>query len=133
MEVEYSSKHQDKKFQILNMKVWVETREREVKGEIKELPIILYEFYTNSVASKVKINSRSTLSWNSNRVVLTEEILRVLINCSKLLLWENVTQHVNEVVLRMQYSGYNKKLRNEVVDSALKAYRAKEEAEQEGE
>ena len=40
---------------------------------------------------------------------------------------------MNEVVLRMQYSGYNKKLRNEVVDSALKAYRAKEEAEQEGE
>ena len=73
------------------------------------------------MASKAVINNRSALSWNTNKTVLAQEVLRVLINCSKLLLWKEVKQHVNEVVLRMQYSGYNKKLRNEVVDSALKA------------
>ena len=40
---------------------------------------------------------------------------------------------VEEMVLRMQYSGYNKKLRYEVVDSAVKAYRARQEAELKGE
>ena len=38
----------------------------------------------------------------------------------------------NEIVLRMQYSGYSKKFRYEV-DSALKAYRARKKADQEGE
>ena len=33
----------------------------------------------------------------------------------------------------MQYSGYSKKFRYEVVDSALKAYRARKKADQEGE
>ena len=42
-------------------------------------------------------------------------------------------ENVNEMVLRMQYSGYSKKFRNEVVDSALKAYKTRNEADQEGE
>ena len=33
----------------------------------------------------------------------------------------------------MQYSGYSKKFRYEVVDSAVKAYRARQEAELKGE
>ena len=36
---------------------------------------------------------------------------------------------VEEMVLRMQYSGYNKKFRYEVVDSTVKTYRARQEAE----
>ena len=40
---------------------------------------------------------------------------------------------VEEMVLRMQYSGYNKKFRYEVVDSAVKAYRARQETELKGE
>ena len=67
------------------------------------------------MASKAVINNSSALSWNTNRTLLAQEVLRVLINCNKLLIWEKVKQHVNEVVLRIQYSGNNKKLRNEVV------------------
>jgi len=37
------------------------------------------------------------------------------------------------MVLRMQCSGYSKKFRYEVVDSALKAYKTRNEADQEGE
>ena len=33
----------------------------------------------------------------------------------------------------MRYSGYSKRFRYEVVDSALKAYRARKKADQEGE
>jgi hypothetical protein len=39
---------------------------------------------------------------------------------------------VQEMVLRMQYSGYSKKFRYEVVDSALKAYRVRQDEEKEG-
>ena len=37
------------------------------------------------------------------------------------------------MVLRMQYSGYNKMFRYEMVDSAVKAYRARQEPELKGE
>ena len=51
---------------------------------------------------------------------LTQEILRVLLNFSKLLPWERRVENVNEMVLRMQYSGYSEKFRYKVVNSALK-------------
>ena len=51
--------------------------------------------------------------------VLTQEVLRVLRNCSKLLPWERRVENVNEMVLRMQCSGYSEKFRYEVVNSAL--------------
>ena len=40
------------------------------------------------------------LSWSTKRTVLTQEVLRVLMNCSKLLPWERVVENVNEMVLR---------------------------------
>ena len=43
--------------------------------------------------------------------VKTQEVPRVLLNCSKLLPWERRVENVNEMVLRMQYSGYSEKFR----------------------
>ena len=72
------------------------------------------------MASKAVINARSALSWGTKRIVLTYESLRVLLNCSKLLPWKRVLGKVNEMVVRMQYSGYRKTFRDEVVYLALK-------------
>ncbi|PFX22394.1 hypothetical protein AWC38_SpisGene13073 [Stylophora pistillata] len=41
---------------------------------------------------------------------------------SKELPWETTVGHVNHMMLRLQYSGYDQKFRTEVVRSALKAY-----------
>ena len=95
--------------------------------------VIMYEFYAKEIASKAIINARSAISASVKRTVLTQEVLRVLLNCSPLLPWANVVEKVEEMVLRMQYSGYNKKFRYEVVDSAVNAYRARQEAERKGE
>ena len=51
------------------------------------------------------INARSALNWSTKRTVLTQEVLRVLMNNNKLLPWERVVENVNEMVLRMQYWG----------------------------
>ena len=76
----------------------------------------MYEFHSKCVASKAVINTRSALNWSTKRTVLTQQLLRVLMNCSKLLPWERVVENVNEVVLRIQYSGYSMTFRYEVVD-----------------
>jgi len=118
---------------ILDLKVWVEQREREIQGSNQMVSVIVYELYAKEIASKALINARSATSASVKRTVLSQATLRVLLNCSPLLPWASIVGKVEEMVLRMQYSGYSKKFRYEVVDSAVKAYRASQEAELKGE
>ena len=94
---------------------------------------MVYEFYAKEIASKALINARSAMSASVKRTVLSQAILRGLLNCSPLLPWASVVGKVEEMVLRMPYSGHSKKFRYEVVDSADKAYRARQDAELKGE
>ena len=82
----------------------------------------MIEFYSKDVASKSVINARSVLPWNCKRTILTQEVLRILLNCSRELSWETVVGHVNDMMLRLQYSGYGQEFRTEVVRSALNSY-----------
>ena len=116
------------------MKVDRDKRERDsAEGRYEKASMIMYAFHSKSMPSKAVINARSTLNWNTKRTVLTQEVLRVLLNCSRLLPWERVVENVNEMILRIQHSGYSKKFWHEVVDSALNAYRTRKKADQEGE
>ena len=124
LEVHFPSNHEDGKMPILDLKVWTERK--------KNKTIIMHEFYSKDVSSKAVINAKSAIPWSTKRTVLTQEVLRVLLNCSKELPWSVPTQHVNEMVLRMQYSGYSKKFRYEVVNSALKAYDERMSADESG-
>jgi hypothetical protein len=120
MDIDCSSCHDDHKLPILDFKVWIEERE-EVEGQLKK-KIALHVFYSKEVASKSVVNARSALSWNSKRTILTQEVLRILLNCRTELPWEVVVGHVNHMMMRPQFSGYNAKFRTEVVKSALEAY-----------
>ena len=95
--------------------MWLETREKEIENQDVDVSVIMYEFYSKEMASKAVINARSALSWSTKRTVLTQEVLRVLLNCSKLLPWERRVKNVNEMVLRMQYLRYSEKFSCEVV------------------
>ena len=87
-----------------------------------EVCVVLHEFYSKDVASKCVINARSALPWSCKRTVLTQEVLRILLKCSRELPWETAVGHVNHMMQRLQYSGYDQRFRAEVVRSALKAY-----------
>ena len=63
---------------------------------------------------------------------MTQEILRVLRNCSRRLPWSEVCAHVETYLARMQYSGYHRRFRTEVVRSALNAYDKMVERDEEG-
>ena len=122
--MDYPSRHEDGKLPILDLKVWMEIKrrqdEREEEGGVN---VILHEFYSKDVASKCVINARSALPWNSKRTIRTQEVLRILLNCSRELPWATIISHVNNMMLRLQYSGqYDQRFIAEVVRSALKAY-----------
>ena len=62
------------------------------------------------------------MALSSKRVILTQDLLRVLLRCSPLLPWADTVKHAETYMLRMQHSGYTTHFRGQVLDSALKAY-----------
>ena len=49
--------------------------------------------------------------------------MRIVLRCSPLLPWETTKAHIEEYMLRLQFSGYDEKFRIEVLESAAKAYK----------
>ena len=75
-----------------------------------------------SVSSKSVIDARSAMPTKDKRTVLAQDLLRVIMRCSPELEWKVKKKHVEEYVLRMQFSGYEEDFRMDVVRSAIKAY-----------
>ena len=119
IEVDYPSNHRDRKLPILDLKVWLE--------ELNNKHYIKHEYYHKDISSKAVVNARSAISWKNKRTILVQQTIRIMRNCSRDLPWENVCKHLNEMMKRLQFSGYDKKFRYEVIISALKAYRIMKE------
>jgi len=51
LEVDYPSKHQDGKLPILDLKVWVESREKKTEGQVGKVSAIMYEFHSKCMTS----------------------------------------------------------------------------------
>ena len=114
MEIDVASNHEDNKLPSLDLKIWVE--------QSNGVTRILHEYYAKDVSSNAVVYAVSALSWRMKRSVLTQEVLRVLLNCSEHVPWAVKASHASKMVLRMQYCGYSLKFRYEVVTSALNAY-----------
>ena len=69
--MDYPSKLQDGKLPILDLKVWIGTREKEREKQDEKASVIMYEFHSKTVASKAVINAISALNWSTKRTVLT--------------------------------------------------------------
>ena len=83
---------------------------------------VLHEYYSKPVSSKSVISNRSAMPLRDKRVVLTQEILRIILRCSPSLPWENVKGHIDNYMMRLQFSGYSTQFRAQVLRSALKAH-----------
>ena len=112
LEADYPSRYEDKKVPILDLKVWVNEEDK-----------VVHEYYMKPVSSKSVINNRSAMPLKDRRTVITQEILRIVLRCSPLLPWETTKAHIEEYMLRLQFSGYDEKFRIEVLESAAKAYK----------
>ena len=97
LEIDCPLNHEDGMMPSLDLKVCV----RDFDGEKK----IVHEFYAKDVSSKSVINAKSALSWQQTRTVLTQEVLRELLNCTEHVPWQRVALHASTMSLRMQFSG----------------------------
>ncbi len=125
VETDCPAQHPDKKLPILDLKTWLEDKDKK--------RIVLYEFYQKDVSSKATINARSTLPWRSKHTILVQQTLRILRNCSRNLQWEITASHLTKMSMRMQYSGFDKTFRYNVISTAIAAFNTiLEKAEKEG-
>ena len=86
LEIDYPSRYEDKKMPTLDLKLWV----AEVDGTTK----IFHEHYTKPMATKAVLDSRSAMAWNAKRTILTQEALRIMLNCSRDLPWKIFAEHL---------------------------------------
>ena len=121
IEVEYPNKSKEKKMPVLDIKVWIEKQQNQDKYEV------LYEFYAKEMATKMVLHARSAIPWKDKRNILTQEVIRRLKNCSLSLPWKEKAKHLENFNLKMQFSGYTKKFRIEVLRSGIQAYKKMKE------
>ena len=76
---------------------------------------------------------RSAVPTDTKRIILTQEVLRILRNCSRRLPWDVVCEHVQSFSARMQYSGHTIGMRAKVVQAAVLAYRKQVVSDEAGE
>jgi hypothetical protein len=124
MTIDYPSRYADGKVPMLDVKMWLE----EVNGR----RVILYEHYVKEIATKMVIHADSAIPKRIKRTVLTQEVLRILLHTSRNLPWDVVRQHVNKLLIKMQFSGYEQRFRYEVTKSAINAYQTMMENEEQG-
>ena len=87
--MDYPARHEDGKLPIFDLKVWVlMKRGQDEREEEDGLSVVLHEFYIKDVASKCVINAWSALPWNSERTILTQEVLRILLNYCREVPWK---------------------------------------------
>ena len=118
LEVDVPSSHDDKKIPILDLKVWVE---RTVENGCSKRRI-MHEFYMKEVSSKFLIDANSSLTWSSKITIVTQQCLRVMLNCSPDITKEVRIGHLDAFMKRMQASGYIMKHIYNVIKSAFNAY-----------
>ena len=111
---EYPSKYTDGKQPVLNLKVWIEKKDGR--------NFIMYEHYRKEVATVTTVHARSATSSRQKKTIMTQELLTIMKNCSRRLDITVRNTHINNYMLRMQYSGHNRTTRYDVYNSAKKAY-----------
>ena len=102
------SENEDSKVPILDLKCWIEKSERDGKT------YVMHEHYMKKMPSRLVIHRQSAISLKSKRTIITQQCLRVMLNCSELLDDEVRNRHGTYFMVQMQASGDDKQFRLEV-------------------
>ena len=94
---------------------------------------VLHEYYYKEVATRAVVNVRSAVPTQTKRIILTQEVLRILRNCSRRLPWSTVCDHIQSFSARMQFSGHNQRMRVQVVRAAVATYKRQVQRDRDGE
>ena len=84
---------------------------------------VQFEFYSKLMAPSKVMLASSAQPWGQKRTALTQELIRRLLNCRKELSCKVKQKHLNRYMQILKNSGYEAKLRAEVLRAGLAGYR----------
>ena len=118
---EVASECVERKVPMLDFAVWKEVQEDQnrVSGKKTE---IMWEFYEKPVASKLVVMERSALPHRTKITTLTQEIIRRMRNTSRKVGKGRRAEILSKFMKKMRKSGYNSKVRRNVLLAGLKGY-----------
>ena len=99
----------------LDLKIWIQPGEK----------IVLYEHFVKPMKSNLVVQRRSALSENTKVASLTQEVVRVMLNCSEDLEDSKRVEHINNLSVKMKTSGYNTQFIRKVMLAGIKSYEKK--------
>ena len=91
-----------------------------------------YEFYEKPTKNPRVLLADSAINSASKRTILTQECIRRLRNTKVELGEDCQNKHLSNFMLKLKNSGYNRKFRVEILDSALKGFKKMLEEDREG-
>ena len=114
-EEEVGSMHPDKKLPTLDLRLWTEMADDQVK--------IRHTFYKKPMASKATLRSDTAYPESQVKAIMVQEVLRRLRNCSPDCTWEERGEHLTEFARSLRASGHGEKFRREVFGKAVKRFK----------
>ena len=57
----------------------------------------MHEFYAKEISSKMVVHARAAMLMQMKRTILTQQMLRVMLNCSQHLEWKETAMHLSEM------------------------------------
>ena len=107
--------YNDRRLPLLDIKIWIG---RDSEGNSR----ILHTHYIKDVSTRAVLNANSSHDNRTKASVMVNEAFRILKNCSVLLEWREVAEHLTYFMRRLQYSGYSQSFPFEVLGKALRKY-----------
>ena len=99
----------------LDLKIWVQPGGK----------IVLYEHFVKPMKSNLVVQRRIALSENTKVASLTQEVVRLLLNCSEDLEESQRVEHLNNLSVKMKTSGYNTQFIRKVMVAGIRCYEKK--------
>ena len=93
---------------------------------------VSYSFYRKKMSTNFLILCDSAMPAKTKRQTLTMEALRILRNCSKDVVEEEVHSYLTEFAARMKKSGYGEGLRKSILEAAMRIFKVEVQREEEG-
>ena len=116
--VDFPSNHQNGRMPILDTEQWIENVE--IGNTIK--PQICHSHYSKPMASKYVTLQYSAMPYQNKISILITDLVRIMRNVSVQCKEEERSKKVQEYLLRLQHSGYNKAERHRIYVKAKRKY-----------
>ena len=87
--------------------------------------MVIYEYFEKPMSSNLVLEKCSALSENTRVSSLSQEVVRVLLNCSEDLEDEDRLKHLEHLCTKMKTSGYNTPYIRKLMVNGIKSYEKK--------